>query len=76
VVIVLILAVGMYSIHDENDEHIPTTIANIPQGIWWSIVTLTTVGYGDKLPGSSYDRLLASLGILFGFMVRPWLWLI
>jgi voltage-gated potassium channel Kch len=61
--------VGIYSIHDEDKEYLASTISNIPQGIWWSIITLTTVGYGDKLPGSNYERIVAAVGILFGFMV-------
>jgi voltage-gated potassium channel len=35
-------------------------------GIWWSIVTLTTVGYGDISPETPAGRVLAVLVMLFG----------
>jgi len=35
-------------------------------GIWWSIVTLTTVGYGDISPSTTGGRILAVLIMFFG----------
>ena len=35
-------------------------------GIWWAWVTITTVGYGDIVPGSTVGRLFASALILLG----------
>lgn len=35
-------------------------------GVWWSIVTLTTVGYGDISPATLGGRLLAALIMVFG----------
>lgn len=35
-------------------------------GIWWSIVTLTTVGYGDISPATPAGRILAVLVMFFG----------
>jgi voltage-gated potassium channel len=35
-------------------------------GIWWAWVTVTTVGYGDIVPGSMIGRLFASFLILMG----------
>ena len=35
-------------------------------GVWWTIVTLTTVGYGDISPATPAGRLLAVLVMLFG----------
>ena len=35
-------------------------------GIWWSIVTLGTVGYGDVVPHTGWGRVLGSVVIVFG----------
>jgi ABC-type amino acid transport substrate-binding protein len=38
-------------------------------GVWWSIVTLTTVGYGDKAPRTGIGRALAVLWMLSGILI-------
>jgi Ion channel len=35
-------------------------------GLWWAIVTLGTVGYGDLVPHNSWGRAVGGLVILFG----------
>lgn len=37
-------------------------------GMWWAVVTLTTVGYGDKVPRSTLGRALGMVWILFGIV--------
>ena len=44
-------------------------IQNIPEGIYWAIETLTTVGYGDTLPVTSVGRLLAAIVMVLGYGV-------
>ena len=40
---------------------------SIPRSIYWAIVTLTTVGYGDISPGTSLGQTLASLIMILGY---------
>jgi voltage-gated potassium channel len=40
---------------------------SIPMGIYWSIVTLTTVGYGDISPVTPLGQFLASLVMIMGY---------
>lgn len=42
---------------------------NIPTGIYWSIVTLTTVGYGDISPQTPFGQFLASLVMIIGYSI-------
>ena len=40
---------------------------NIPNSIYWAIVTLTTVGYGSAVPITAFGKLFASLIMLLGY---------
>ncbi|EJN57982.1 ion transporter [Halogranum rubrum] len=44
----------------------PVAFSSIPETMWWSIVTLTTVGYGDVVPVTPLGRLLGALTALGG----------
>jgi len=45
---------------DRRDFH------SLGDGIWWSIVTLGTVGYGDIVPHTTWGRVLGSIVIVCG----------
>jgi voltage-gated potassium channel len=42
---------------------------NIPISIYWAIVTITTVGYGDMVPQSVIGRAISAVGMLIGYAV-------
>lgn len=42
---------------------------NIPQSIYWAIVTITTVGYGDVAPVTVLGKMMASIIMLTGFAI-------
>lgn len=44
-------------------------IDNIPKGIYWAIVTLTTVGYGDVTPITPLGKFLATIVMIMGYGV-------
>ena len=44
----------------------PDGFSSIPAAMWWGMVTLTTVGYGDLAPATALGRILGAVVALFG----------
>ncbi|MFN3235023.1 MAG: potassium channel family protein [Gammaproteobacteria bacterium] len=44
-------------------------IENAWQGLWWAIVTMSTVGYGDIVPTSPLGRIIAAILIALGISI-------
>ncbi len=44
----------------------PEAFASIPKALWWAVVTMATVGYGDVVPATLFGRLFGSVVILVG----------
>ena len=40
---------------------------SIPKGVYWAVVTLTTVGYGDIAPVTPFGQTVASLVMVLGY---------
>ncbi|MBA3577624.1 MAG: ion transporter [Sphingomonas sp.] len=47
----------------------PDKFGSIPRALWWSVVTLTTVGYGDVYPITTLGRFFAAVIAITGVMV-------
>eukprot|EP00747_Dinoflagellata_sp_TGD_P041432 gnl/TRDRNA2_/TRDRNA2_141471_c0_seq1.p1 gnl/TRDRNA2_/TRDRNA2_141471_c0~~gnl/TRDRNA2_/TRDRNA2_141471_c0_seq1.p1 ORF type:complete len:450 (+),score=69.82 gnl/TRDRNA2_/TRDRNA2_141471_c0_seq1:131-1351(+) len=63
VVLMLVSATLMYYL--EHDAQ-PNNFSSIPEGMWWSVTALTTVGYGDIYPITPGGRILACIVAFFG----------
>ena len=62
VLLVVIIGAMMYVIEGEANG-----FTSIPRSIYWAIVTLTTVGYGDLSPKTSFGQIVASIVMIIGY---------
>lgn len=56
----VVVAGAVVSVVDRGD------IPNVGTGIWWAIVTVTTVGYGDVVPHNPSGRVVGAILMLLG----------
>lgn len=66
---IIIAGVFFYAVEDGHNPQIHTML----DGIWWAVVTLTTIGYGDIYPWTAAGRIIATiLGVLgIGLVALP-----
>lgn len=62
--IVTLLGTLMYVIEDGEEG-----FTSIPQSIYWAIVTVTTVGYGDMVPHSVIGKFISSIAMIIGYAI-------
>lgn len=62
--LVIIFGSLMYVIEGEENG-----FTSIPRSVYWAVVTLTTVGYGDIAPKTSLGRFVACLVMLLGYSI-------
>jgi voltage-gated potassium channel len=64
IAIVIIVATLMYSIEGPENG-----FTSIPESLYWSVVTITTVGYGDIAPHTAVGKFIASILMLLGYAI-------
>ncbi|GIU05702.1 ion transporter [Shewanella sp. c952] len=62
--IVVVLSSIMYVVEGPNNG-----FSSIPKSIYWTIVTITTVGYGDITPGTNLGQAIAAFTMLLGYSI-------
>ncbi len=66
-VIYVLLLVALVNVEKVSDQSALTTYSN---AFWYSIVTLTTVGYGDLFPATIYGRFIGAAFVLMSLSVH------
>ncbi len=61
-----LLLFGATALHWAEGRIQPDAFGSIPRSMWWSIITLTTVGYGDVPPITPLGKVLAAMVALGG----------
>lgn len=67
-VLILVISIGtlMYMVEGQQPD---SAFNNIPNSIYWAIVTMTTVGYGDITPATPIGRFLSAAVMLLGYTI-------
>lgn len=64
-IVCVILGAVMYIVESGQDSG----FTSIPRSVYWAIVTLTTVGYGDIAPATALGQLISSIIMIIGYGV-------
>ena len=62
--LIIMLGTLMYLVEGEQNG-----FTSIPKSIYWAVVTITTVGYGDMAPSTGLGQFIASITMLIGYGV-------
>ena len=65
IVLVISSSAMYYAEHDVQ----PDKFASIPDAMWWAVVTLATVGYGDIYPITSLGRVIGAVVVVTGIAI-------
>ena len=65
IIVILMIASSVIIYYVENPEQ-PDVFVNAFSGMWWSVVTMTTVGYGDIYPVTAAGKLFSAVISILG----------
>ena len=63
------MVLGGITIYLVERGHPESMITSVPDGMWWAIVTLTTVGFGDLTPKTPLGRVVAGFVMVQGMFI-------
>ena len=69
VIFLMVLFLASVAVHFLERDVQPATFGSVPATMWWAVVTLTTVGYGDVVPVTALGRIVAAMVMICGLGV-------
>ncbi len=69
VIFLMVLFLASVAVYFLERDVQPATFGSVPAALWWAVVTLTTVGYGDVVPITPLGRLVAAVVMICGLGV-------
>jgi voltage-gated potassium channel len=69
IIFIMVLVTAATLVHMLERDLQPKVFGNIPESLWWAVVTLTTTGYGDVVPQTVGGRMVGSLVMVSGIVV-------
>ena len=57
---------GAVAVLDAENEGVESSITNLPDALWWSLATITTVGYGEFYPKTLEGKFVAGVLMIMG----------
>ena len=64
--ITILLIISSSLVYEAENEAQPEAFSSIPAAMWWGVVTLGTVGYGDMFPVTPMGKLIGSFVVILG----------
>ena len=64
--LVMILGAAMYLVESNQNG---SSFTSIPKSVYWAVVTITTVGYGDIAPQTPLGQCLATIAMMLGYSI-------
>lgn len=69
VLIIFLIIIAACLLYFAEHDAQPLVFSSIPATIWWAVVTVTSVGYGDMIPVTTLGKILTSVITLSGLAI-------
>jgi voltage-gated potassium channel len=66
VILVFLLFMSSSLMYYAENQAQPEAFSSIPQAMWWAVITLTTVGYGDVYPITTLGKIIGAIIAIIG----------
>jgi len=72
-VLIVLMVLAASAVYVAEHEAQPEVFGTIPQALWWAVITMTTIGYGDVIPITTMGRLFGGIIGIFsvGMVALP-----